>query len=206
MTARAPAIIPAVVVTAAVVAAVAWFFAAAVFAGTVVSPVANVFVAIAILYFAAISVVLSLIDLKTHRLPNAIVLPSYLVSFFLLTLACVLGGDWAALLRAAIAMVVLFGFYALLRAVRPDGMGGGDVKLAGLVGIQLGWFGAGSVIVGTLAAFILGGLFGAILLLTRRAGRRTAIPFGPWMLAGAWVGIAAGEPVSSWYTGLLVGA
>ncbi len=167
---------------------------------------ANVFVAVAVLYFAAISVVLSTIDLKTHRLPNAIVLPSYLVSLFLLTLACVLGGDWFALLRAAIAMVVLFGFYALLRAIRPDGMGGGDVKLAGLIGIQLGWFGVGSVIVGTLAAFVLGGLFSVVLLLTRRAGRRTAIPFGPWMLAGAWVGITAGEPISSWYTGLLVGA
>lgn len=206
MTARAPVIVPAVVVTAAVFLAVAWFFTAAVFAGAAVSPAANVFVAVAVLYFAVISVALSLIDLKTHRLPNAIVLPSYLVSFLLLTLACVLGGDWTALLRAAIAMVVLFAFYALLRAIRPDGMGGGDVKLAGLIGIQLGWFGAGSVIVGTLAAFVLGGLFGIVLLLSRRAGRRTAIPFGPWMLAGAWVGIAAGEPISSWYTRLLVGA
>lgn len=164
------------------------------------------FVAVALLFFAAISVVLSVIDLKTHRLPNAIVLPSYLVSFFLLTLACVFGADWTALLRAAIAMVVVFGFYFLLRAIRPGGMGGGDVKLAGLIGIQLGWFGWGSVVVGTLAAFLLGGLFGLVLLLARRARRRTAIPFGPWMLAGAWTGIAVGQPISTWYTGLLVNA
>lgn len=167
---------------------------------------ATVVVAVAFVFFAVISVVLSVIDIKTHRLPNAIVLPSYLASFVLFTLACVLGEDWAALLRAAVSMAILFVFYALLRAIRPGGMGGGDVKLAGLIGIQLGWLGWGSVVVGTLGAFLLGGLFGAILLVTRRAGRRTAIPFGPWMLAGAWVGIAAGEPISRWYTGLLVTA
>lgn len=158
------------------------------------------------LYFAAVGAVLSAIDVKTHRLPNTIVLPSYLVSLILLALACVVGADWSALLRAAIAMAVLFGFYFLLRAIRPGGMGGGDVKLAGLIGIQLGWFGWGSVVVGTLAAFLLGGVFGLGLLLTRRAGRRTAIPFGPWMIAGAWAGITIGEPVSSWYTGYLAGA
>jgi leader peptidase (prepilin peptidase)/N-methyltransferase len=163
-------------------------------------------VALAFLFFAVVSVVLSVIDIRTHRLPNAIVLPSYVVSFVLFTLACVLGEDWGALLRAAVSMIVLFAFYALLRAIRPGGMGGGDVKLAGLIGIQLGWLGWGSVVVGTLGAFLLGGLFAVILLLTRRAGRRTSIPFGPWMLAGSWLGIAAGEPISRWYTGLLVGA
>lgn len=167
---------------------------------------ATVVVVVAFLFFAIVSVVLSVIDVKTHRLPNAIVLPSYLVSFILFTLACVLGEDWAALLRAALSMAILFAFYALLRAIRPGGMGGGDVKLAGLIGIQLGWLGWGSVVVGTLGAFVLGGLFGLTLLLTRRAGRRTAIPFGPWMLAGSWLGVAAGEPISRWYTELLVGA
>lgn len=163
-------------------------------------------IAVAVLFFAAVSVILSVIDIKSHRLPNTIVLPSYLVSFCLLALACVFGADWTALLRAAIAMAALFGFYFLLRAIRPGGMGGGDVKLAGLIGIQLGWFGWGSVVVGTLVAFVFGGLFGLVLLLIRRAGRRTAIPFGPWMLAGAWTGIAVGEPISSWYTELLVNA
>lgn len=158
----------------------------------------------AYLYFAAITIALTLIDLDTHRLPNAIVLPSYLVIGALLTLACLLGAEWAALLRAALGGVVLYAFYALLRLVRPGGMGGGDVKLAGVVGLCLGWLGWGALVVGAFAAFLLGGIFGIALLLTRRASRRTAIPFGPWMLAGAWVGIAAGEWLAQSYIGLFV--
>ena len=82
-------------------------------------------------------------------------------------------------------------------------MGGGDVKLAGVVGLYLGWIGWGTLAVGAFAAFLLGGLFGIVLLIA--AGRRTAIPFGPWMIAGAWLGILTGEAVGSWYLGLLAG-
>ena len=192
--------------TGLIFAAVAGYFAAPAMSTAAGGAPAAVVVAVAYLYFAAVSVVLSLIDLDTRRLPNAIVLPSYIVSLVLLAAACVLGADWSALLRAVIAMAVLFAFYALLRLIRPDGMGGGDVKLAGLIGIQLGWLGWGSVVVGAFAAFLLGGVFGVALLLARRAGRRTAIPFGPWMLVGAWVGIVAGESIARWYLGLLVGA
>lgn len=191
--------------TGVIFAAVAWYFAAPAMTEAAGATAGAVVIAIAYLFFAAISVVLSLIDLDTRRLPNVIVLPSYVVSLVLLALACVLGADWVALLRAAIAMAVLFAFYALLRAIRPDGMGGGDVKLAGLIGIQLGWLGWGSVVVGAFAAFVLGGVFGVALLIARRAGRRTAIPFGPWMLAGAWVGIIAGEPIARWYLEILAG-
>lgn len=159
-------------------------------------------VIVAYLYFAAISIVLTLIDLDTHRLPNSIVLPSYIVAIALFTLACLLGADWWALLRAGIGMAALYAFYFVLRLVRPDGMGGGDVKLAGVVGLYLGWLGWGALAVGAFAAFLLGGLFGIALLALRRAGRRTAIPFGPWMLAGAWVGILTGETVGHFYGGL----
>ncbi|BDV30355.1 prepilin peptidase [Microbacterium terricola] len=160
-------------------------------------------VLVAYLYFAAISIALTLIDLDTRRLPNAIVLPSYLVALVLFTVACVLGAEWESLARAAIGGAALYGFYFLLRLVRPDGMGGGDVKLAGVVGLYLGWLGWGALIVGAFAAFLLGGIYGVALLARRRAGRKTAIPFGPWMLAGAWVGIFAGEPIARWYIGLL---
>lgn len=161
-------------------------------------------VILAFLYLVAISIALTLIDLDTHRLPNAIVLPSYIVAAALFALACLLGADWGSLLRAAIAGAALFAFYFVLRLIRPAGMGGGDVKLAGVVGIYLGWLGWGSLVVGAFAAFVLGGIFGLALIALRRAGRRTAIPFGPWMIAGAWVGIVAGESLAGWYTGLLV--
>jgi len=58
-------------------------------------------------------------------------------------------------------------------------------------------------VVGALAAFVLGGVAGIVMLATRRGGRRSAIPFGPWMLAGAWVGIFAGAPLAGWYLGLI---
>jgi len=163
-------------------------------------------VIVALLYFAAVSIVLTLIDLDTHRLPNSIVLPSYLVAGALFTAAALVSGDLLALLRAVIGMAALYVFYFTLRLVRPSGMGGGDVKLAGLIGIHLGWIGWGALAVGAFAAFVFGGLFGVVLMLARRAGRKTAIPFGPWMIAGAWTGVFAGEAVGRWYVGLFVGA
>ena len=161
---------------------------------------------VAFLYFAAISIVLTLIDLDTHRLPNSIVLPSYLVAGLLFTVAAWLTGDWSSLFIAGVGMAGMYLFYFLLRAARPGGMGGGDVKLAGVIGIYLGWLGWGALAVGAFAAFLYGGVFGIALLLLRRAGRKTAIPFGPWMILGAWTGVFAGEAVGKWYVDLFVGA
>jgi leader peptidase (prepilin peptidase)/N-methyltransferase len=161
---------------------------------------------IAYLYFASISIVLTLIDLDTSRLPNAIVLPSYAVGGVLLTVASLLTGDWAALVRAGIGMAVLYAFYLLLRMVRPAAMGGGDVKLAGVVGMYLGYVGWGALAVGAFAAFLLGGVFGIVLILVRKAGKKSRIPFGPWMLAGAWVGIVFGEAAGRWYGALFLAA
>jgi leader peptidase (prepilin peptidase)/N-methyltransferase len=82
-------------------------------------------------------------------------------------------------------------------------MGFGDVKLAGVVGLYLGYLGWGSLAVGGFAAFVLGGIFSIILLVSRRGKGKTKIPFGPWMLLGAWVGILFGEPIASWYLELI---
>lgn len=168
-----------------------------------VAPVALVLITLACLYLAAISIALTFIDLDTRRLPNAIVLPSYIVLGALFTGACLFGAPWDALLRATIAGAALFAFYWLLRAIRPGGMGGGDVKLAGVLGIALGWIGWGAVIVGAFAAFLIGGVVGIALMLSRRATRKTAVPFGPFMVVGAWIGIVVGEPIARWYVGML---
>jgi leader peptidase (prepilin peptidase)/N-methyltransferase len=82
-------------------------------------------------------------------------------------------------------------------------MGFGDVKLAGLLGLYLGWLSWSSVVVGTLAGFLFGGLVGAALLVARKAGRKTAIPFGPYMLAGAMFAVFAASPVANWYLSLM---
>lgn len=160
----------------------------------------------ALLYLAAITVALALIDLDTRRLPDAIVLPSYGVGLALLALAAWNPGGEThgdALVRALVGCVALFGVYFLLLVLYPAGMGFGDVKLAGVLGLYLGWAGWASLVVGWFAAFLLGGLFAVGLLLTRRAGRRTGVPFGPWMLAGAWLGLLGGDAVWDWYRTLL---
>jgi leader peptidase (prepilin peptidase)/N-methyltransferase len=160
----------------------------------------------AALYLTAIAVALALIDLDVHRLPDAIVLPSYPVLAALLALASWNPGgasDWGALLRAGIGGAGLLAFYLAAALVYPAGMGRGDVKLAGVLGMVLAWFGWGPLAVGAFAAFLLGALFSVGLMAAGRAGRKSGIPFGPWMLLGAFLGIAVGEPLADWYLGLL---
>jgi len=164
--------------------------------------VATVIVLVAFLYFAGISVALAGIDLDTHKLPNSIVLPSYAVVAVLLVGASIAGSDYSHLVPAAIGGAALFAGYFVMALVYPGGMGLGDVKLAGVIGMLLGFLGWGALIVGAFSAFLLGGIFGIALIVSRRASRKSGIPFGPWMLAGAWLGIFFGERGWNWYLGL----
>ena len=139
--------------------------------------------------FAVIGAILAIIDIRTHRLPNRLVATVGVTGVVLLVAAALTGSRMDALIRALLAALVLFAAYLVLRMLSAGGVGGGDVKLAAVIGLHLGWLGWGSVLVGTLAGFVLGGVFAAGMLLVRRADRRSAILFGPWMLAGAWVAI-----------------
>jgi len=165
--------------------------------------VARLLSLVAFLWLAGVSVALTVIDLEHHRLPDAIVLPSYAVGGVLLAASSILIGDWPALVRAAIGLASLFAFYLIAALSYPGGMGFGDVKLAGVLGLYLAWLGWGEFAVGAFAAFLLGGLFAVVLLATRRVERTGGIPFGPWMLAGAWVGVFAGGTVATAYLTLL---
>lgn len=180
----------------------AWQLNALMATTTPTDALAVLLVTIALLSFAAISIALAAIDLDTHRLPDAIVLPSYGVLGALLAGAAIATGDLEAAARAAAGAGILFAGYLALALISPRGMGMGDVKLAGVIGLMLGWFGWAALAVGTLAAFLLGGLVGIGLILARRASRNTGIPFGPWMLGGAWVGILLGEPIARGYLAL----
>jgi leader peptidase (prepilin peptidase)/N-methyltransferase len=153
----------------------------------------------ALLYLAAISVALTMIDLELKRLPNAIVLPAYPVAAVLLVLASLALGEPGRLLGAAIGGAALYAFYFALMAVYPSGMGFGDVKLAGVLGLYLGWFGWQYTIVGAFFGFLVGGCVGLILMSLGRAGRKTAIPFGPYMIVGVWLALAFAAPVTTWY-------
>lgn len=163
---------------------------------------AQAVVLIVMLWLAASGIALAIIDLDVRRLPAPIVRTAIFAITVLLVLACLLGADWWALARAGISMLLLYVFYALLRVARPGGMGGGDVRLAALIGLVLGWLGLPELVIGAFAAFVLGGLFGIGLMMFRRATRRTAVPFGPWMIVGAWVGAVVGPALAHWYLGL----
>ncbi len=153
----------------------------------------------AFLYFAAIAVALSLIDIDTKRLPNVITLPSYAVGGALLLLPAVIDGSWDGYLRAWVGALALFAFYFLLAFIYPAGMGFGDVKLAGLIGLYLGWLGWGSLLVGAFLGFLLGAVVGIALMVRGRAGRKTKIPFGPFMLMGAGIAVIWGQTLADVY-------
>jgi leader peptidase (prepilin peptidase)/N-methyltransferase len=145
----------------------------------------------AYLYLGAIGATLTLIDLDVRRLPDLIVLPSYPIAFVLLLVPTVVTGQWDALLRAVLAGFALGVGYFVLALVSPGGggLGLGDVKLAGVLGLLLGWLGWGPAIFSVFAAFITGGVIALVQLLTGRASRSSHIAFGPAMILGAWMAL-----------------
>lgn len=149
-------------------------------------------IALAHIVLIGIGAWLIVIDARTHRLPNRIVLPT-LASLVVLAAADALGaGESGAFVRALLGMLLLGGFYAVLRVLSRAGMGGGDVKLAAVIGLVLGWHGWESLAIGAASAFVLGALYALALILLRRANGATRIAFGPWMIAGALLGVILG--------------
>ncbi|MDQ1538474.1 MAG: leader peptidase (prepilin peptidase) / N-methyltransferase [Actinomycetota bacterium] len=145
----------------------------------------------AYLYLGVVGVALALIDLDVHRLPDLIVLPSYPIAIVLLLVPTVVTGQWGALLRAVLGGLALWLAYLVLALVSPGGggLGFGDVKLAGVLGLFLGWVGWPPVMLSVFAAFLIGGVLSLILLLARRASRSSHIAFGPSMILGAWAAL-----------------
>jgi prepilin signal peptidase PulO-like enzyme (type II secretory pathway) len=143
----------------------------------------------AFLYFTAMGMALSVIDVRHHRLPRRIVAPSYPVVGALLALAAAVTPDWTALARAGLGACALFGYYLFIALIHPAGMGFGDVTLAGLVGGVLAYLSWTTLVVGAFAGFLLGALWGMALVVTRRGGRKTVIAFGPFMFAGALLAV-----------------
>ncbi|MGZ3117109.1 prepilin peptidase [Streptomyces sp. H62] len=144
------------------------------------------------LLLAPAAVLLAVVDLRVRRLPDPLTLPLAGAALALLGLAAFLpehAGRWTTALLGALA---LGAGYGVLFLINPAGMGFGDVKLALAAGAALGWYGWSAVMLGTLAGFLLGALYGGALVVARRAGRKTAIPFGPFLLAGAFLGVLAG--------------
>jgi len=174
-------------------AAATWLLLAAAIGATAALP--------AFLYVGAVGVLLAVIDIEHHRLPDRVVLPSYVVGATLLLAAGGVRGDVAGWLRALAAAAVIFAVFFLLAFISPDGFGFGDVKLGGLLGMHLGWLGWDYVVLGVVAGFLIGTLVSLVLIALRRASLRTPVPFGPALLAGALAAVVAGAQFLTAYGG-----
>ncbi|WP_309080423.1 A24 family peptidase [Zhihengliuella sp.] len=147
-------------------------------------PWAAAALAAALVVFAVNGTRLAVIDARTHRLPNRIVLPWYPVAVVLLGAAALLAGDPGQTLRMLAGGAILFGFYLLLHLIQPRGMGMGDVKLAGVLGLHLAFPAWEYLALGTLLTFLAGGLTAVVLVLTKRIDAKASVPFGPFMVLG----------------------
>jgi leader peptidase (prepilin peptidase)/N-methyltransferase len=156
----------------------------------------------AYLYLAAVGLALALIDLDCKRLPDTLTLPSYPVTAALLGGAALAGSDSGDFLKALLGGLAMFAVYFALCFAYPAGMGFGDVKLAGVLGMYTAWLGWGAWAVGLFLGFLLGGIFGIALIASRKGGRKTAVPFGPFMLLGALIAILIGPELAQGYRDL----
>ncbi|MFC5954192.1 prepilin peptidase [Streptomyces pratens] len=144
------------------------------------------------LLLAPVGVLLAVVDFRVQRLPDPLTLPFAAAALALLGVVALVpehAGTWTTALLGALA---LGAGYFVLFLINPAGMGFGDVKLALGAGAVLGWYGWPTVMLGTFAGFLFGALYGGALVVARRAGRGTAIPFGPFLIAGAFAGLLIG--------------
>jgi len=146
---------------------------------------------------------LSVVDLRTLRLPNRILGPLTVGVVIAFGVAAAIDDDWSALLRGALAGAAAFGGLGVLHLVSPRGMGFGDVKLAFLLGVVTGWISWGTLVLGLFVAVVLGAVIGVAV--TKAAGqsiRARQIPFGPFLAAGTLLAVLVGEPILDWYARL----
>ena len=153
------------------------------------SPVALLLLAAALAGFVAMGVRLSVIDARTHRLPNRMILPCYPIAALLLSGAALTAGEPHRVVSMAGGAAVLWIAYLALHLARPAGLGFGDVKLGGLLGLYLGFGGWPLVVAGTAVGLVLGGLWSLLLVSVRRAGWHTPVPVGPFLIGGAAVAL-----------------
>lgn len=138
---------------------------------------------------AVVGVPLAAIDLIDLRLPTPLLAPLYPVLAMLFGLAALLEHEPARLLRAALGMVALLVFSLVIALLARGGLGAGDVRLAGVLGLALAWHDWMALVSGTLFGLLYAAVAGAILIALRRASRHTAIPFGPALIAGAFTAL-----------------
>lgn len=144
------------------------------------------------LLLAPFAVLLALVDRRVHRLPDRLTLPLAVAAVALLGPVSLLPGAAGSWPDALLGGPALGAAYFALFLIHPNGMGFGDVKLALSLGAVLGWYGWSVFFLGAFAGFLFGSLYGVGLIALGRATRKTAIPFGPFMITGALSGLLTG--------------
>ena len=152
-------------------------------------------------WFGGVTIALVLTDLDLKRIPNRILYPGTIVATVLLGGGAALDGDLGQFGRGLIGGAGYFSLLLLVALIARGGFGFGDVKLAALLGLFSAYRAWGSLFVAVFGSFVIGGLLSIALLALRRVGRKDAIPFGPSMVLGSYVGIAFGESLANWYVG-----
>jgi leader peptidase (prepilin peptidase)/N-methyltransferase len=141
-----------------------------------------------------VGVALAVVDWRTRLLPTKVIAPTYVGLVAVVLLVTAVTGDLDDLERAGLGWLLAGGLYFLLWLIYPRGMGYGDVRLSGVLGIALGHLGWSELVVGIYGGFLLGGILGGVLAALSRVDRK-GYPFGPFMLLGALVGVVVGQPV-----------
>lgn len=141
-----------------------------------------------------VGIVLAVVDWRTRLLPTRVIAPTYVGLVAAVLVIAAATQDWQDLERAGLGWVIAGGLYLVLWVVYPRGMGYGDVRLSGILGIALGQLGWTELVIGIYGGFLLGGVLGGLLSLLARVDRK-GYPFGPFMLLGALVGIVLGQPL-----------
>jgi leader peptidase (prepilin peptidase)/N-methyltransferase len=139
----------------------------------------------ALVYIGVIGVALAQIDLTVKRLPDRLTLPAYPALITLLAVAAAVDGDWTSLVRAGLGGLAAVAAYLLLGVVSRGQLGGGDIKLAGLIGLALGWLNWRTLLLGEFTGFSLAAVASIGLLAARKISMRGRISFGPFLLLGA---------------------
>ncbi len=156
----------------------------------------------AYLFLAAVGITLALIDMDTRLTPNSIVLPAYVVSVFLLMPAGAVTADWRPAVRALAGVLALLSIYAVLAFADPVAVNFGNVKLAGLLGLYLGWLSWSTLVVGAIGSLVIG----ATARLVSPAGRHDrslTIAFGPPMVVATGAALFLTVPLTQAYSALV---
>jgi leader peptidase (prepilin peptidase) / N-methyltransferase len=153
----------------------------------------------AFLFFTASLIAVSAIDIEHYLVPNRIVATTLIFSVPLLAAAAAIDDEWSSLWRGLLGAVLAGGGLLVLNLVYPRGMGMGDVKLALILGLFLGWLSLGHVALGMFLGFLFGAVGGVLLIALGVKSRKSHIPFAPFLAAGAYLTVLFGETFLDWY-------